>query len=92
MTITITWAQIILSVTAWYLLRYLYFAYIKWTSGEQDPFSPFVEINSYDPVRAWENGFLKGKARIIREFNLQDRCTDQNVLDYLKKTDDSGYH
>ncbi len=85
MLITINWPMALGLLICYYFLRYLYRCYQRWIYGARSIFYPYGEFTYFSRRNAWEEGYLQGRASIVDEFDLEDRCTDLEVLGYLRK-------
>jgi hypothetical protein len=80
MEITITWTKIIVLLSTYFAGRYVYFSYMKWVTGCDDPFDPTVYYKTSSYSHGWNIGYRHGTAKMREKYE-----SSWNTLKTLKK-------
>jgi len=74
MEITITWTKIIVLICLYFAGRYVYFSYMKYVTGCQNPFDPTEYYSTSSYTRGWNMGYLHGSHKLKIKYS---KCRQQ---------------
>jgi hypothetical protein len=76
MEITITWTKIIVLTVGYFTGRYVYFTYLKWVTGCQNPFDPTEHYRTAAYTRGWNMGYIHGSQKLKVKYG---KCRRQYI-------------